>query len=107
MGAYASSREALLRWSIPDTTALAHYAEHSFGWQQSKLESVLHTVLWRVREWCERGLMGRGQMRERTDDANANAKSGAPLTQLSITAFATHVQTPCSTSKNAHSSTTN
>ena len=24
-----------------------------------------------------------------------------PLTQLSITAFATHVQTPCSTSKNA------
>ena len=90
---------------MPDTKALAHYAERSFGWQPSKLESVLHSVLWRVREWRERGLMGRGQMRERTDDANAN--SGAPLTQLSITAFATNVQTPCSTSKNALSSTTN
>ena len=101
------SREALLRWSKPDTKALAHYVERSFGWQQSKLESVLNQVLWRVREWRERGLMGRGQMRERTDDANENANSGAPLTQLSITAFATHVQTPCSTSKNALSSTTN
>ena len=104
MGAYARSREALLRWSMPDTKALAHYLERSFGWQQSKLESVLHPVLWR-----ERSLMKRGQMRERRDDANANASanSGAPLTQLSITAFATHVQTPCSTSKNALSSTTN
>ena len=69
MGAYARSREALLRWSMPDTKALAHYAERSFRWQQSKLESVLHPVLWRVGEWRERGLMGRGQMRERTDDA--------------------------------------
>ena len=105
MGAYSRSREALLRWSMSDTKALAHYAERSFGWQQVKLESVLHPDLWRVREWRERGLMGRGQMRERTDDVNAN--SGAPLTQLSITAFATHVQTPCSTSKNALYSTTN
>ena len=32
MGAYARSREALLRWSMPDTKALAHYAERSFGW---------------------------------------------------------------------------
>ena len=63
MGAYARSREALLRWSMPDTKALAHYAERSFGWQQSKFESVLHAVLWRVREWRERGLMGCGQMR--------------------------------------------
>ena len=101
MGAYACSRGVLLRWSMPDTKALAHYAKRSFGWQQSKLESVLHLVLWRVRKWRERGLMGRGQMRERTDDVNANANSGAPLTQLSITAFATQVQTPCSTSKNA------
>ena len=107
MGAYARSREALLCWSMPDTKALAHYAERSFGWQQSKLESVLHPVLWCVREWCERGLMGRGQMRERTDDSNAKANSGAPLTQLSITSFAKHVQTPCSTSKNTLSSTTN
>ena len=92
---------------MPDTKAFAHYAERSFGWQQSKLENVLNPVLWCVREWRERGLMGRGQMRERTDDENVNANSGAPLTQLSITAFATHVQTPCSTSKNALSSTTN
>ena len=105
MGAYVRSREALLPWSMPDTKELVHYAECSFGWQQSKLESVLHPVLRRVREWRERGLMGRGQMRERTDDANAN--SCAPLTQLSITAFATHVQTPCSTNKNALSLTTN
>ena len=42
MGAYARSREALLRWSMPDTKALTHYAERSFGWQQSKLESVLN-----------------------------------------------------------------
>ena len=44
MGGYGRSREVLLRRSMPDTKALAHYAERSFGWQQSKLESVLHQV---------------------------------------------------------------
>ena len=104
---YLQPLEFLQLQGSVDKEALALYAERSFGWQQSKLESVLHPVLWCMREWRERGLMGRGQMRERTDDANANAKSGAPLTQLSITEFATRVQTPCSTSKTAHSSRTN
>ena len=42
IGAYVRSREALLRWLMPNTKALANYTERSFGWQQSKLENVLH-----------------------------------------------------------------
>lgn len=96
--AYMRDREETLRWSMPDTKALTNYAERAFGWPQSKLENVLHPVLRRVREWRERGLMGRGQMRERPGDEGAAAATAAPLTQLSITAFTQRVM-PNSTTK--------